>query len=94
MYVLTFQLFDKENYVNKNPHKFLFTTEGHIFPLLSKYRKKPWEDLNLGHKSTKPTLTPKPQQSEVTQDQLMPEGVVVDVRANHSTNVSHIIAHV
>jgi len=37
------QLFDKDNPLNKQVD-YLFSTEGHIFPLQSKLRKKVWED--------------------------------------------------
>lgn len=36
-------LFDKDNYVNKHFSKFVFTTEGHIFPITLKFRSKSWE---------------------------------------------------
>lgn len=37
-----FQLFDVDNPVNKLASHYLFTTEGHIFPLLQQSRRKPW----------------------------------------------------
>ena len=38
-------LFDTENPINgKEGEKFLFTTEGHIFPISSKIREKVWKD--------------------------------------------------
>ena len=38
-------LFDTENPIHgKNSEKFLFTTEGHIFPISSKIREKVWKD--------------------------------------------------
>ncbi|XP_054724208.1 ER degradation-enhancing alpha-mannosidase-like protein 1 [Uloborus diversus] len=36
-------LFDVENPVNKMASHYVFTTEGHLFPLLWKSRQKPWE---------------------------------------------------
>ena len=30
--------------MNKHPTKFLFTTEGHIFPISMDYRHKTWEE--------------------------------------------------
>ncbi|KAG8191658.1 hypothetical protein JTE90_016448 [Oedothorax gibbosus] len=35
-------LFDVDNPVNKMASHYLFTTEGHIFPLLQQSRRKPW----------------------------------------------------
>ncbi|XP_077977532.1 ER degradation-enhancing alpha-mannosidase-like protein 1 [Glandiceps talaboti] len=35
-------LFDKDNYLNTASHKYIFTTEGHIFPIHGKYRERPW----------------------------------------------------
>lgn len=34
-----FQLFDTDNFVNKNHGSYIFTTEGHILPLLSRFRE-------------------------------------------------------
>lgn len=50
-----FQLFDVDNPVNKDLSKFLFSTEGHIFPVSWRYRRKPWESAeskedNVNHK--------------------------------------------
>ena len=47
-----FQLFDKDNHLNKHPTEYLFTTEGHIFPISKEFRKKPWEtEENINFKS-------------------------------------------
>ncbi|RZF37279.1 hypothetical protein LSTR_LSTR005611 [Laodelphax striatellus] len=35
-------LFDKDNYINKRYEKFVFSTEGHIFPIEARFRKKAW----------------------------------------------------
>lgn len=35
-------LFDTDNHVNKHSSKYLFSTEGHLFPIRSSFRKKPW----------------------------------------------------
>nr|CAD7567825.1 unnamed protein product [Timema californicum] len=53
------QLFDKDNYVNKHFGKFLFTTEGHILPIDSRFRSKLWEikEGSLDIKSTKQNTT-------------------------------------
>ncbi|KAJ8047385.1 ER degradation-enhancing alpha-mannosidase-like protein 1 [Holothuria leucospilota] len=52
-------LFDKDNYINKAFDKFIFTTEGHLFPLNSEYRSKPWwftcEDDNSCRSSNVPS---------------------------------------
>lgn len=37
------QLFDENNYINRNPMKYLFTTEGHLLPLRTKHLRKPWD---------------------------------------------------
>lgn len=39
-----FQLFDKDNHLNRQASKYLFNTEGHIFPINQKFRRKPWEE--------------------------------------------------
>lgn len=39
-------LFDKDNHVNKALAKYLFTTEGHLFPIDGRWRRKPWEEEN------------------------------------------------
>lgn len=35
-------LFDKDNYVNRHFDKFMFSTEGHLFQVESRFRKNPW----------------------------------------------------
>ncbi|KAL4226158.1 ER degradation-enhancing alpha-mannosidase-like protein 1 [Mactra antiquata] len=37
-------LFDRDNHVNKHASKYLFNTEGHIFPIDQMFRDKPWSD--------------------------------------------------
>lgn len=37
-------LFDKDNHLNKQASQYLFNTEGHIFPISQKFRRKPWEE--------------------------------------------------
>ncbi|PIK58803.1 putative ER degradation-enhancing alpha-mannosidase-like protein 1 [Apostichopus japonicus] len=37
-----YQLFDKDNHVNTAFHRYIFNTEGHLFPLRSEYRTKTW----------------------------------------------------
>lgn len=39
------QLFDVDNPVNKHSSKFLFSTEGHIFPLKKEFHHRPWQEL-------------------------------------------------
>ncbi|XP_061187713.1 ER degradation-enhancing alpha-mannosidase-like protein 1 [Saccostrea echinata] len=36
-------LFDKDNHLNKAQSKYVFNTEGHMFPISSRFRRKPWE---------------------------------------------------
>ncbi|PSN54149.1 ER degradation-enhancing alpha-mannosidase-like protein 1 [Blattella germanica] len=36
-------LFDKDNYVNKHFSKYMFSTEGHLFPIDVKFRSKIWD---------------------------------------------------
>ena len=38
-----FQLFDEDNYINRNPMKYLFSTEGHLLPLDHNQFRKPWD---------------------------------------------------
>ncbi|XP_072276557.1 ER degradation-enhancing alpha-mannosidase-like protein 1 [Pyxicephalus adspersus] len=40
-----FLLFDEENPVHTAGNKYLFTTEGHILPLDSRFRNKAWKDI-------------------------------------------------
>ncbi|XP_014673686.1 PREDICTED: ER degradation-enhancing alpha-mannosidase-like protein 1 isoform X2 [Priapulus caudatus] len=35
-------LFDKDNHLNKNPLGYVFSTEGHIFPIERRFRQKSW----------------------------------------------------
>ncbi|KAK7868764.1 hypothetical protein R5R35_002557 [Gryllus longicercus] len=37
-------LFDKDNYVNKNFGRFVFSTEGHLFPIDAVFRNKIWQN--------------------------------------------------
>jgi len=37
-------LFDKDNHVNKHADEYIFSTEGHIFPIIPKLRTKSWEE--------------------------------------------------
>ena len=39
-----FQLFDKDNHLNKHASKYVFSTEGHVFPIDKRFRVKPWEE--------------------------------------------------
>lgn len=43
-----FQLFDKDNYVNQHFDKYIFSTEGHIFPVEKRFREKHWPSENSG----------------------------------------------
>ena len=37
-------LFDIDNPINKNADQYLFTTEGHVFPLKQNFRTKIWDE--------------------------------------------------
>ena len=37
-------LFDTDNHINKNADQYLFTTEGHVFPLKHEFRHKAWDE--------------------------------------------------
>ena len=39
-----FQLFDKDNILNRKALHYLFTTEGHVLYLDPAYRTRPWEE--------------------------------------------------
>ncbi|XP_053208981.1 ER degradation-enhancing alpha-mannosidase-like protein 1 [Panonychus citri] len=39
-------LFDTDNPLNRDAAKFIFSTEGHIFPVTWRYRRKAWEDVD------------------------------------------------
>ena len=52
---LVFQLFDTENYVNKHSAQFVFTTEGHLFPIAAQYRQKSWEKEGIYSQSLEDT---------------------------------------
>lgn len=39
-----FQLFDKDNHVNKQASRYLFSTEGHLFPVSQIFREKHWKE--------------------------------------------------
>lgn len=70
-----FQLFDRDNHVNKHASNYLFNTEGHIFPISQMFRDKPWEE-DLG-------------QSDVNTESI--PTTVIDVRDNvTATNVSFV----
>ena len=36
------QLFDKDNYLNRHSSQYMFSTEGHVFPVHKMFRTKPW----------------------------------------------------
>ncbi|XP_023726969.1 ER degradation-enhancing alpha-mannosidase-like protein 1, partial [Cryptotermes secundus] len=40
-------LFDKDNYVNKHFSKYVFSTEGHLFPVDVQFRSKVWEERTM-----------------------------------------------
>ena len=37
-------MFDIDNPINKNADQYLFTTEGHVFPLKQNFRNKVWDE--------------------------------------------------
>jgi hypothetical protein len=37
-------LFDVDNPINRLSEKYLFTTEGHVFPVADQFRRKIWQD--------------------------------------------------
>ncbi|XP_041377881.1 ER degradation-enhancing alpha-mannosidase-like protein 1 [Gigantopelta aegis] len=39
-----FLLFDVDNHLNKKSSEYLFSTEGHIYPIDRRFRRKPWEE--------------------------------------------------
>lgn len=41
--LISFQLFDKDNHLNKAESRYVFNTEGHVFPIDDRFRRKPWE---------------------------------------------------
>jgi hypothetical protein len=41
------QLFDKDNYVNKHFSKYVFSTEGHLFPVAVQFRSKVWDERTM-----------------------------------------------
>ncbi|XP_052083872.1 ER degradation-enhancing alpha-mannosidase-like protein 1 isoform X1 [Mytilus californianus] len=43
-------LFDEDNHLNKHASKYVFTTEGHVFPIDKRFRVKPWEDTQTEEK--------------------------------------------
>lgn len=43
MSLISFQLFDKDNHLNKAESRYVFNTEGHVFPIDDRFRRKPWE---------------------------------------------------
>ncbi|XP_052226391.1 ER degradation-enhancing alpha-mannosidase-like protein 1 [Dreissena polymorpha] len=69
-------LFDKDNHINKHAAKYLFNTEGHLFPISRDFRQKVWE-------ADMPTADPK-------KDNILAP-TVVDARTNVSiTNCDSI----
>lgn len=53
LWLFFFQLFDTDNYLNRNFEKFVFSTEGHIFSLQRRFRKKLWP---FGNEFISPSL--------------------------------------
>lgn len=47
-----FLLFDEDNHVNKEISRYIFSTEGHLFPITSDLRRKTWEDYDDGSVSS------------------------------------------
>lgn len=61
-YSFFFQLFDKENYINTHASEYIFTTEGHVIPLLQAFRKKPWADVLMNNDDVDALVEQKPPQ--------------------------------
>jgi mannosidase alpha-like ER degradation enhancer 1 len=40
-------LFDVDNPINRHAERYLFTTEGHVFPIRADLRRKVWEEEDL-----------------------------------------------
>ncbi|RWS01214.1 ER degradation-enhancing alpha-mannosidase-like 1, partial [Dinothrombium tinctorium] len=58
LYLVSFKLFDFDNPINKHPTRYIFSTEGHLFPLSSSLRNKDWKDfLNDERKPAFKTFT-------------------------------------
>ena len=52
-----FQLFDKDNHLNKAESRYLFNTEGHVFPIDERFRRKPWEEEEKAPQSSSTVLS-------------------------------------
>ncbi|XP_071122942.1 ER degradation-enhancing alpha-mannosidase-like protein 1 isoform X2 [Mytilus edulis] len=50
-------LFDEDNHLNKHASKYVFTTEGHVFPIDKRFRVKPWEEDTETEEKEKETVT-------------------------------------
>lgn len=50
-------LFDKDNYINHHATKYVFSTEGHVFPISKHLHQKPWEHHEMNVKPTPEVLT-------------------------------------
>lgn len=49
-------LFDEDNHLNRHASKYVFTTEGHIFPIDKRFRTKPWEENSNQQEDESPGL--------------------------------------
>ena len=80
------QLFDFDNPINQKFSQYLFSTEGHIFPLNKKLHRKPWtEDEKFDDQSdTVETVHKKSEES--AQD--IPSKQSISYSRKNSTNVS------
>ena len=84
MCLLLLQLFDKDNYLNKHPSKYLFTTEGHILPISREFRHKAWEDHdNLYFHNTK-------QNSEDNKPEVLETLIVSNATEDVSNHQKHL----
>ena len=92
-----FQLFDLDNPVNKYSD-YIFSTEGHIFRIHSKFRKKAWLEDNVSFdavevpKSSSPvdTSSPLPKTSASASDQAV-EVESINTASNHETLDSDVV---
>lgn len=50
-------LFDKDNHLNRAESRYVFNTEGHVFPIDDRFRRKPWETEGVGSEAPSTVLS-------------------------------------
>lgn len=55
--LISFQLFDKDNHLNRAESRYVFNTEGHVFPIDDRFRRKPWETEGVGSEAPSTVLS-------------------------------------